>query len=70
MQYTGWLLPGSFGLNPFVTGSVRFDGGGYQLVAGLQATAAFRRGLRDFTSLELSFPEQLAGGVPWRGEPR
>jgi hypothetical protein len=69
-DYNAWAVPGNFALVPVVIGQTRFDGGGYQVTAGLQLLANFRRGLRDYTSLELSFPEQTAGGIPWRGEPR
>lgn len=68
--YSVWALPGSFALMPLVDFNARFDGGGYSVTGGLRVLTSFRRGLRDFTSLELSFPEQLAGGIPWRGDPR
>ena len=32
----------------------------------INVLACYRRGLRDVSSLELDFPEQLGGGVPWR----
>jgi hypothetical protein len=69
-DYNGWIIPGNIALIPVAIGTYRFDGGGYQVTGGLQLAASFRRGLRDYTSLELSFPEQTAGGIPWRGEAR
>jgi hypothetical protein len=46
---------------------VRANDGAWQIGAYLNVLASYRRGLRDFSSLELDFPEQLGGGVPWRG---
>lgn len=68
--YSAWMLPGNFALVPLVDFGARFDGGGYTAALGLRFLSSFRRGLRDFTSLELSFPEQTSGGIPWRGDPR
>jgi len=39
----------------------------WQASAFVNLFASYRRGLRDFSSLELDFPEQLGGGIPWRG---
>ncbi len=68
--YTGWAVPGNLALVPLVDLNVRTDTGTYAAAAGLRFVSSFRRGLRDFTSLELSFPEQTSGGVPWRGGSR
>jgi len=70
IDYQGWVAPGSVGVRPFVTGVVRFDGGGYQVFGGVELLASFRRGVRDYSSLELAFPEPVAGGIAWRGDGR
>jgi hypothetical protein len=58
---------GSFGVQPGVAGTLRASDGEWQVRVFVNLLASFRRGLRDFSSLELDFPEQLGGGVPWRG---
>jgi hypothetical protein len=63
------VVPGSFDIQPGVSGRYRFDTGGVQVIVVMNLLASNHRGLRDFSSLELSFPEQLSGGVPWRGPP-
>ncbi len=68
--YTGWAVPGNIALVPLLDLNIRTDTGTYAAAAGLRVLSSFRRGLRDFTSLELSFPEQTSGGIPWRGESR
>lgn len=70
VDYQGWVVPGSLGIKPFLTGAYRFDGGGYQLFGGIEVLASMRRGVRDYSSLELAFPEPVAGGVAWRGDGR
>lgn len=70
VDYQGWVAPGSVGVRPFVSGVVRFDGGGYQVFGGIELLASFRRGVRDYSSLELAFPEPVAGGIAWRGDGR
>jgi hypothetical protein len=67
LNYNLWAVPGSLDIQPGVTGRYRFDTGGAEAFLVVNVLASYRRGLRDFSSLELSFPEQLAGGVPWRG---
>lgn len=66
--YYGWLLPGSFLIMPGVSGRARVDAPGWEALATVAVLASFQRGLRDFSSPELDFPEQLGGGVPWRGD--
>src|SRR5262249_45932090 len=65
--YHAQAVPGSFTLNPGVAGSLRPGESGFEITAFVNLVASYRRGLRDFSSLELSFPEQYSGGVPWRG---
>jgi hypothetical protein len=67
VAYNVWSVPGSLDVRPEIDGAYRVDLGGYQVTLMLNIFASHRRGLRDFSSLELSFPEQLAGNVPWRG---
>ena len=59
------VVPGSFEVRPGVTGHVRTDGN-LQILGGLTIAASFRRGARDYSSLELSYPEETSGGIPWR----
>ncbi len=61
------LLPGSFEVRPNSTAQVRGDGG-WQVFAGIALIGSYRRGASDYSSLELSFPEETSGGVPWRTE--
>jgi hypothetical protein len=56
---------GSFEIRPSATGAIRTDGG-WQVLAGLSLVASFHRGVRDYSSLELAFPEETSGGIPWR----
>jgi hypothetical protein len=65
--YHAQAVPGSFSLNPGVAATLRPGSSGYEITAFVDLYASYRRGLRDFSSLELSFPEQLSGGIPWRG---
>ena len=63
------VAPGSFEIRPNASGAVR-DDGGWQVIAGISLVASFRRGVRDYSSLELSYPEETSGGIPWRSESR
>lgn len=62
-----WASAGSLDIQPGIGGRVRADDGGYEVYALVNIFGSFRRGLRDFASPELAFPEQLGGNVPWRG---
>jgi hypothetical protein len=64
------VLPGSFELRPNIQTEIKLNDGSWQLSAGVNILAAARRGMRDYSSLELEFPEETAGGVPWRDESR
>ena len=64
------LLPGSFELRPNISTQVRANDLSWSISAGVNILAAVRRGQRDYSSLELSFPEETAGGIPWREESR
>jgi hypothetical protein len=59
------IVPGSVEMRPGVTTQVRTDGS-LQVLGGLTFAASFRRGARDYSSLELSYPEETSGGIPWR----
>jgi hypothetical protein len=63
------ISPGSFEIRPTVTGQLRGDLA-YQVTGGLSFVAGPRRGVRDYSSLELSFPESTGGGIPWRTDGR
>jgi hypothetical protein len=52
-----------------MTGQVRGDLG-WQALGGVTLIASARRGVRDYSSLELSFPEATGAGIPWRTEGR
>jgi hypothetical protein len=67
-RYSFWSGLGSLGITPGVAAAARPQDAAWQVTAFVNLTASFRRGLRDFSSLELDFPEQLSGGIPWRGE--
>ena len=69
-RYDGWLGLGSLDLAPGISSLLRPSDGAYQLTASVTVLGSFRRGLRDFSSLELDFPEQRSNGVPWRGPNR
>ncbi|MBX7197425.1 MAG: hypothetical protein K1X94_35580, partial [Sandaracinaceae bacterium] len=62
-----WASPGSLDVQPGVGARARLDDGGFEVWALVNVIGSFRRGLRDFASPELAFPEQLGGNVPWRG---
>jgi hypothetical protein len=62
-----WLAPQSVDLQPGVGARARTRDGAWEVFALVNVVGSFRRGLRDFTSFELNFPEPLGGGVPWRG---
>jgi hypothetical protein len=74
-EYTGgayllwnlWLVPQSVDLQPGIAARTRARDGAWELVALVNVLGSFRRGVRDYTSFELNFPEPLGGGVPWRG---
>lgn len=59
------ITPGSVEVRPNVTGQARVDGS-WEMLAGLSLVTSFRRGVRDYSSLELSYPEETSGGIPWR----
>lgn len=61
------VTPGSFEIRPGVSGLVRADGS-YSVWGGVTLAASFRRGARDYSSLELSYPEETSGGIPWRND--
>jgi hypothetical protein len=63
------IVPGSLEMRPDATTMVRADGG-WQVLAGVAFVTSFRRGVRDYASVELSFPEETSGGIPWRSESR
>ncbi len=65
-SYDMWFDHGSLDVVPTIEGSFRPVDRAYQVLVSLALIGSFRRGLRDFSSLELDFPEQRAGGVPWR----
>lgn len=65
--YTIWQNLGSFALQPGGAAFYRVNDGGWQAIFYINVLASYRRGLRDFSSLELDFPEQLGGSIPWRG---
>jgi hypothetical protein len=67
VAYNAPLVMGSMMLVPGVTYTQVVTGGGWQALASATFIANYRRGLRDFSSLELNFPEQESMGVPWRG---
>lgn len=61
-----WYGNGSLDFQPGIGGRARTDGA-WEVVALINVLASFQRGLRDFASPELNFPEQFGGNVPWRG---
>ncbi len=65
--YNVWISDGSVDLQPGIGARARAGDGGYEVWAVLNIFASFRRGLRDFASPELAFPEQFGSNVPWRG---
>jgi hypothetical protein len=65
--YNLWVSNGSLDVQPGIGGRVRAGDGGWEVYALVNVFASFRRGLRDFASPELSFPEQFGSNVPWRG---
>lgn len=66
-RYSLWSGLGSLAVTPGLAAALRPQDAGWQITVFLNLAASFRRGLRDFSSLELDFPEQLSGGIPWRG---
>jgi hypothetical protein len=68
IEYNFWSGAGSLDIQPGVAGLWN-DGGAYTVQGILNFMIGYRRGLRDYSSLELDFPEQLSDGVPWRGAP-
>ena len=67
LEYNIWSGYGSFDVVPAASASWRGNDGGWQAVGGVNVYLSRHRGLRDFSSLELDFPEQLADRIPWRG---
>ncbi len=67
LEYNIWHGFGSFDVVPGVSAYGRASDGGWQGFAFVNIYLSKHRGLRDFSSLELDFPEQLADRVPWRG---
>ena len=65
--YNLWGNDGSVDVQTGIGGRARSSDGGWEVFALVNVFASFHRGLRDFTSLELNFPEPLGGGVAWRG---
>lgn len=65
--YNLWASAGSLDIQPGIGGRMRAGDGGWEVYALVNVFASFRRGLRDFSSPELSFPEQFGSNVPWRG---
>jgi len=65
--YNIWASAGSLDIQPGVGGRVRADDGGWEVYALVNIFGSYRRGVRDFASPELAFPEQFGGNVPWRG---
>ncbi len=68
IEYNFWSGAGSLDIQPAISGLWN-DSGAYTVQALLNFQIGYRRGLRDYSSLELDFPEQLSDGVPWRGAP-
>lgn len=65
--YNMWSNDGSLDVQAGVGGRARTYDYGWEVYALVNVFASFHRGLRDFTSLELNFPEPLGGGIAWRG---
>lgn len=65
--YNLWVRDGSLDIQPGIGGRARAGDGAWEVYALVNVFASFRRGLRDFSSPELAFPEQFGGNVPWRG---
>ena len=65
--YNIWINDGSVDVQAGLGGRARTYDYGWEVYALVNVFASFHRGLRDFTSLELNFPEALGGGVAWRG---
>ncbi len=67
VTYDFWSAFGSFDLQPGAALFARTNDATWQINFFVNVLASYRRGLRDFSSLTLDFPEQLSGGIPWRG---
>ncbi len=65
--YNLWVSDGSLDVKPGVSLFGRNGGGGWMAMAFVDVLASFHRGLRDFSSVDLAFPEQIGRGVRWRG---
>ncbi|MGZ3422918.1 MAG: hypothetical protein ACXVEE_33970 [Polyangiales bacterium] len=65
--YNNWFGNGSLDIQPGVGGRARANDGAWEFFAVINVLASFQRGLRDFASPELNFPEQFGGSVAWRG---
>lgn len=65
--YNNWFGNGSLDIQPGIGGRARANDGAWEVFAVFNVLASFQRGLRDFASPELNFPEQFGGSVAWRG---
>ena len=66
-RYDIWSRMGSLDIQPGVAAIAHLNDGAWQVNLFVNLFASHRRGLRDFSSLELDFPEQRSDGIPWRG---
>ncbi len=66
-RYDDWSRLGSLDVQPGFAFFSHLNDGGWQVNAFVNLFASYRRGLRDFSSLELDFPEGRSDGIPWRG---
>jgi hypothetical protein len=66
-RYDIWSRMGSLDIQPGVAAFAHLNDGAWQVNLFVNLFASHRRGLRDFSSLELDFPEQRSDGIPWRG---
>ena len=67
-RYAFWADLGSLSVQPGVAALTHLNDGAWQVSVFVNLLASYRRGVRDFSSLELDFPEQRGGGIPWRGD--
>ncbi len=65
--YNFWEKMGSLNVQPGVGTVYRVNDNAWQATLFVNVLLSYRRGLRDYSSLDLDFPEQLGGGIPWRG---
>jgi hypothetical protein len=66
-RYDIWSRMGSLDIQPGAAAFTHLNDGAWQVNVFVNLFASHRRGLRDFSSLELDFPEQRSDGIPWRG---